>query len=336
LDKFEIYKIGYFFMKKIKINFVDFWPDFNKTNNYFYNLLIQKYELSIDENPDLLFYSCYGKEYLKYNCIRIFYTAENIRADFTACDFAFSFDYNKRKNHFRLPLYSMYVDLLNMLNKLQTIPSKEEAVKIWKNKSKFCCMVVSNPNSKERMTFFKNISKVIHVDSGGSVLNNVGGKVQDKFEFIKDYKFVISFENSAHNGYTTEKILEPIYKDCIPIYWGNKLVDKDFNPKRFINYKDFKSEKELIDKLLEINENEALAIDMLMQPTFSNYKLAHEKERLKVFQIISNLIENPKKPIARQLWRHIHAYKLFYKKIKKLLVVKIQKIFIKSNKKDIE
>lgn len=323
-------------MKEIKINFVDFWPGFDKTNNYFYNLLIEKYKVIIDENPDFLFYSCYDNNYLKYNCTRIFYTAENLRPDFTACDFAFSFDYNDRKNHFRLPLYSMYVDLKNMLDKLQTIPSRAEAKEIWSAKSKFCCMVVSNAKSKERLRFFKNISTIKQVDSGGSVYNNIGGRVADKLEFIKDYKFVISFENSMFDGYTTEKILEPIFKDCIPIYWGNKLVGKDFNSKRFIDYSDFKSEEELITKLLEIDQNDDLAIDMLIQPVFSKNKLSHEEERIQVLQILSGIIENPTTPIATQLWCYLHRVKRFYEKYKKRIKAKFQLIFTKTNENDLE
>jgi len=311
-------------MKEIKINFVDFWPGFDKTNNYFYNLLVQKYKVSIDENPDLLFYSCYNYDYLNYSCLRIFYTPENTRPDFSACDFAFSFDYNNRKTHFRLPLYSMYVELLGLLDKLETQKNREEAANIWKAKTKFCCMVVSNPNSPKRLEFFKSLSKVKQVDSGGSVLNNVGGRVADKAEFIKDYKFVISFENSTYDGYTTEKILEPIFKDCIPIYWGNKLVDKDFNAGRFIDYHKFESEKELIDKLLELDQNEELAIDMLMQPSFSPDKMGHEEERQQVLDILSTIIENPKKPIAITWWRHFHKCKLVYKKNKKRIVTKFK------------
>lgn len=304
-------------MKEIKVNFVDFWTNFDKTNNYFYNLLIQKYKIIIDENPELLFYSCFGEEYLKYKCKKIFYTGENIRPDFLACDFAFSFDYNKRKKHFRLPLYSLYIDHHNMLDRLQTIGTREEAKKIWNAKSKFCCMVVSNPNCAERLDFFKNLSKVKQVDSGGSVLNNVGGRVSNKSEFIKEYKFVISFENKEHKGYTTEKILEPIFDDCIPIYWGDKLVDKDFNSKRFIDYNKFKSEKELINRLLEIDQNDEIAIDMLMEPTFSSKKLSHEEEHEEVLNILCNIIENDKKPIARQLWSYVHMFKLRFRKLKK-------------------
>lgn len=306
-------------MKEIKVYFVDFWSDFDKTNNYFYNLLIQKYKVKIDKNPDLLFYSCFGEEYLTYNCTRIFYTGENIRPDFSACDFAFSFDYSKRKNHFRLPLYSLYIDHHNMMNHLQTIETRDEARKIWSSKSKFCCMVVSNPNCMERIVFFKNLSEARQVDSGGGVLNNVGGRVANKFEFIKDYKFVISFENERWDGYTTEKIMEPIFKDCIPIYWGNKLIGKDFNVERFIDYSKYKSEKELIDKLLEIDQNDELAIDILLQPTFSKHKLTHEEEHVEVLQIISNIIDFPKKPIARQLWKYMHKFKIiFNKNVKRL------------------
>lgn len=304
-------------MKEIKINFVDFWSGFDTTNNYFYNLLIQKYKVIIDKNPDLLFYSCFGEEYLKYNCTRIFYTGENIRADFLACDFAFTFDYSRRKNHFRLPLYSLYIDHHNMLGELQTITTREEAYSIWRAKTKFCCMVVSNPNCSERITFFQNLSKVRHIDSGGAVLNNIGGRVEDKAEFIKDYKFVISFENYAQDGYTTEKIMEPIFKDCIPIYWGNKLVDKDFNSKRFIDYSKFETEKELIDKLLEIDQNEELAVDMLMQPTFNINKVSHEEEHHQVLAILIGIIENTKKPIARQFCARIHRFKLKIKKLKR-------------------
>lgn len=311
-------------MKEIKINFVDFWPGFDKTNNYFYNLLVQKFKVSIDENPDLLFYSCYNRNYLKYKCKRVFYTAENIRPDFTACDYAFSFDYTSKKKHFRLPLYSMYVELLGWLDQLETVPTRAEALSIWRAKTKFCCMVVSNPKSPKRLEFFETLSQVKPVDSGGSVLNNVGGKVANKADFIKDYKFVISFENSAYNGYTTEKILEPIQAGCIPIYWGNPSVNLDFNAGRFIDYNSFGSEKELIDTLLKIDQDEELAIAMLMQPTFSPNRLAHETEKQQVLQILGTIIENPKKPIAQQWWHYVHTLRLFYQRNKKRVATKFK------------
>lgn len=59
-------------MKVIRINFSGFWPGFDKYNNFFTSILKRKFEVEISENPDYLFYSVFSKEYLKYNCIRIF------------------------------------------------------------------------------------------------------------------------------------------------------------------------------------------------------------------------------------------------------------------------
>lgn len=116
------------------------------------------------------------------------------------------------------------------------------------------------------------------VDSGEKVLNNIGGPVPDKLAFIQDYKFVLAFENEMQDGYTTEKILEPAFKDCIPIYWGNKSIHLDFNPKRFINYHDFSSEEALINKIIEIDENPELAVEMLMNPILNHNRIASDLE----------------------------------------------------------
>jgi alpha(1,3/1,4) fucosyltransferase len=304
-------------MKILKINFTDFWPNYDKKDNYFYNLLSSNYDLVIDENPDMLFYSSFGYEYLKYKCTRVFYTGENIRPDFTACDFAFTFDFITNKKHFRLPLYSIYIDHHNMLSELERNKTRKEATKSWNEKTKFCCMVVSNPNCAKRIEFFKYLSTYKQVDSGGKVLNNVGGRVANKVEFIKDYKFVISFENSDQDGYTTEKIMEPILQDCIPIYWGNKLVDRDFNSKRFIDYNQFKSEGDLIKRILEIDKNDELAIDMIIQPTFSTTKITHKEEQQQVLTILDTIIKKNKKPIAVQWFRYLHCFNLFILKLKK-------------------
>ena len=76
-------------MEKIKINFVDFWDNLDKTDNYFYHLLSMKYKVVIDEDdPDLLFFSVdYAKRkerdrYINHRCRKIFYTGENVSPNF--------------------------------------------------------------------------------------------------------------------------------------------------------------------------------------------------------------------------------------------------------------
>lgn len=59
-------------MKKIKINFVDFWESFNPESNMFMGLLRQRYEVELSEQPDFLVYSVFGKKHLQYDCVRIF------------------------------------------------------------------------------------------------------------------------------------------------------------------------------------------------------------------------------------------------------------------------
>ena len=88
----------------------------------------------------------------------------------------------------------------------------------------------------------EKLSKYKRVDSGGRHLNNIGGPVDDKLEFQKDYKFSIAFENSAFPGYLTEKLPEAVIAQTLPIYWGDKLVHRDFNTARFLNYPDFGSD----------------------------------------------------------------------------------------------
>ena len=51
----------------IKINFVDFWKNFNPKDNYFYNFLDKHFDVELSENPDYCFFSVYGYEHLKYN-----------------------------------------------------------------------------------------------------------------------------------------------------------------------------------------------------------------------------------------------------------------------------
>src|SRR5260221_2355941 len=125
---------------EVKLNFVDFWPGFERTDNYLYNLLSKHYRLTISEEPQFLFYSCYGNEYLKYECIRVFYSAENIRPDYTGCDFSMSFDFIDNPNHFRLPLYVFYIDQRKKWGELLLRRTRDEALAAWREKKKFCCM----------------------------------------------------------------------------------------------------------------------------------------------------------------------------------------------------
>lgn len=245
--------------RTIKINFSDFWPGFNPNDNYLINVLKRHYNIELAEDPDILFFSCYGLGYLSYKCHKVQFLAENLRPDFRITDFALSFDYLDHPNHLRFPLYVMYFDQHYTVEDLVRKKSPEEIDRIIASKKKFCCFLVSNPKSHIRIDFFHRLSQYKKVDSGGRVLNNIGGTpVANKLDFVKDYKFIIAFENSSYPGYTTEKVLEPRQVNTIPIYWGNPIVEQEMNTKSFVNFHDYNSFDALLEKVIEIDQNDDL------------------------------------------------------------------------------
>lgn len=219
--------------------------------------------MDLVDDPDFLIYSCFGKAFLKYKCVRIFYTGENIRPNFNECDYAFSFDYTITEKNYRLPIYKIYIKNIDEL-KNKKINNKSIV-----NKKKFCNFLYSNETAKERIDFFYKLNQYKKIDSGGRVLNNLGYFVDNKHDFLKNYKFTIAFENSSYPGYTTEKILHPLMANSIPIYWGNPLVAKDFNPRAFVNCHEYSNFEEVIEKIIEIDTNHDLYHTYLREPVFS-------------------------------------------------------------------
>ncbi len=134
---------------------------------------------------------------------------------------------------------------------------KVDVDKVRLQKTKFCNMVVSNAKRDKKCEEFfiscQNIKKLIQEED---ILTILGGPVPDKLEFIKDYKFTMSFENSSYPGYTTEKIIETMFVMSIPVYWGNPSIAIEFNPGSFIKQHDFKNVDEAIRTIfMEIIEN---------------------------------------------------------------------------------
>jgi hypothetical protein len=257
-------------LERVKINFCDFWPGFNKHNNYFVDLLKREYCLEITTDPDFLIYSVFGNEYKKYKCTRIFYTGENVRPNFSDCDYAFTFDHIDDPRHYRLPLYAWWEDADKLIK-----PSNLDFEAILAQKTRFCNFVYGNPSALKRINFFKELSKYKQVDSGGILLNNIDQIITEKHkvEFIQNYKFTIAFENCEQKGYTTEKLVQPMLVYSLPIYWGNPLIDRDFNTRSFLSYYDFNSEDELIERLIDLDQNDDLYLQYLQEPYYKNNEI---------------------------------------------------------------
>jgi hypothetical protein len=157
---------------------------------------------------------------------------------------------------------------------------------------KFCNFIYSNGSgSAERVVFLDLLSKYKKVDSGGRVQNNIGYLVDNKLEFIRDYKFSIAFENVSSNGYTTEKIVDAKVAGTIPIYWGNKKVDAEFNPKSFINCHDYKNFEAVVDVIKYLDSNDEAYLKMANEPLFVSNEIPAALQQQSIASFLFNIIE---------------------------------------------
>ncbi len=274
-------------MRTLKIQFVDFWYGFDPNNNFITNALNRDHKIVVTDTPDYLFFSVFGYSHLKYNCVKIMFVGENIVPDFNLCDYAMGFDYlTFGDRYMRLPLF------LTCFNFKDLLQDKKWGAEKLLNR-KFCSIVVSNINLSNsiRERFFRLLSEYKQVDSGGRQWNNVGGPVQDKQEFISNYKFNIAFENSAVRGYTTEKIMDAMTANTLPIYWGNPWIGKDFNERSFINVNAFSSLEEAVQRIVELDTNDEQYLNIMKEPWVEDLSIFNWENKLKVF--LTNIIEKP-------------------------------------------
>ena len=276
----------------LKVDFVSFWPNFIKNDNYFYNLLDTKYNISIDsKNPDIVFHSYdYSgkKEHAFYDnekTLKIFYSGENTSPDLNDSHYTFTYSESTGdKRNYRLPLWVLHINWFNkkyLKNRDIAYHIELNSLIINKNKKmnkKFCSFVATQPKGK-RVQFVPKLNKIEKVDCGGKLFNNINKNIKGrgdqhwKYKFLKNYRFNIAFENEIGNGYVSEKIIQPMSVNSIPIYWGSNMAKLDFNESSFIFANDFDSEEKLIEYIIELNNNQDLYYQKLNEPWFKNGKV---------------------------------------------------------------
>ena len=58
--------------------------------------------------------------------------------------------------------------------------------------------------------------------------NNIYGDFKSMAEMCENYMFTIAIENTSHDHYFSEKIVNPLLYDTIPLYWGCKKIEEYF------------------------------------------------------------------------------------------------------------
>jgi hypothetical protein len=258
---------------RVRIDFCDFYHNFRKDDNFFYNLLKERFDVELSDQPDFLIYCCYGHEHRLHSCVKIFFSGESAPPDFRECDYSIASSLLDDPRHLQ------YANYFHYGQPSEIIKQNDDHEKILAAKTKFCSFLTSSHNPRKnqnRIGFFQKLSKYKLVDSGGKLFNNIGrniaGGSRGKIEFLRPYKFNLAFENRSLAGYTTEKIFEPMIARCMPVYWGNSLITGEFNPKSFINYYDFPDDEAVIEKIIELDKDNSKYLEYMRQPYFYDDK----------------------------------------------------------------
>lgn len=293
-------------MKTIKLKYVDFWPQFNYKEDIIYQFLqtSEKYKVEIvDENPEYLVFSMFGKAHFNYDCVKIFFTGEELCPDFNICDYAIGFEYmDFSDRYFRYPLY-----LVPQYN--EDYDAMCDRPKF--AKSEFCSFVYSNDNAHEiRNTFFRKLCEYKKVNSGGRLLNNIGGPVEDKVAFERKHKFSIAFENCSHPGYTTEKLMQAFAAGTVPIYWGDPLVEYEFNKDAFINVLSFDSIEDCINYVIYLDNDDTAYQKVLCQKAIIEEDKAKKQVNGRFFTFLDSIFSQDYEKAFRRT-RICHNKKYF-------------------------
>lgn len=321
--------------KKIRIKFIGFYKEFDMESFFIYQILKKHFDVELCDDPDYVVYSCFdlleatGEEHLQYNdCVKIYYTGENLVPDFNLCDYAIGFEYMEYGDRYlRYPCgYPKDANHPGLLHHELRKPEEE-------HRPGFCSFVYSNMvTDPMREKLYQAINHYKPVDGAGKVHHTVdiphaagGSWAQERIDFEKNYKFSIACENSAHPGYTTEKILLAFSAGAIPIYWGDPLIKRVFNEKAFICVYDYDTLDDLVRRVKEIDTDPDLYREMATQPVFVP---GNEPQKMDAAaeEFLVHIFAQPKEQAYRRnrvVWgnnyvRHYQQQKMLYDQVTRL------------------
>jgi len=288
-----------------KVLFTDMWDDFNESHNMFTLALERalKGKVHVEGHskeslgssvPSLTIFGPFGEDWrsLPAEWPKAHFTGENTepiinKEASVKLNIGYKLPDMSDNSYLRMPLWMFEIDwfgadLDQIRNPLPLpIDTCTTVQPASQTRPKFCAFVVTNPRNQVRNKAFTTLNKYKTVDSAGRLYNNIGSDIFAglgggggellKHKFLKNYRFCLAYENQAAPGYTTEKILHAKAAGCIPIYWGDPKVGRDFNEKGFLNANDCKSEADLIELVDKVESDPIKMAALQAVPALSSY-----------------------------------------------------------------
>src|ERR1700730_6107534 len=198
------------------------------------------FRFEVSDTPQFVLYGPYPGTLPKGRFTKVFIGCENVWPIMGECDWAFGVMHEEQVGDRR------YMRFARWGEDSQLVQQERDWELVLRAKTRFCAFIYANP-VRYREAFCRALSRYKPVDAPGRSLNNMASidpvpGLRDwnaKIAFLRDYKFVIAFENASQPGYNTEKLTHAIEADCLPIYWGDPEIGRSFNVRRLINAHDY-------------------------------------------------------------------------------------------------
>ena len=110
-----------------------------------------------------------------------------------------------------------------------------------------------------------------------------------KLDFIRSYKFTLAIENAIWPGYLTEKIIQPKRVNSIPIYIGDPLARNVFDTAGYVDITSFRTLREMIEFVLEVDCDRKLYMDMLSAPHYRNNSVPKFVDEVRITEFFDRI-----------------------------------------------
>ena len=284
------------YKESLKVYFHVFWSGFFERTNavhvdFFKNLLEKIFEKNIilgtREDSDILFETVFEPSIVKEKSWKykfLFCGESKLLYNTDEYDTVF---YSKRneKNIINMPEFIPYIYCNYPIDWLE---SKHLMVKDENKCEMPIASIISNDSFSTRNSILSLIMSHIPVVNFGRFMNNVGGLISFKYnskEFsniLKQFHFIVAFENSIDDTYITEKIFHSLISDTVPIYFGSNNITDYINKDRIliIQKADVESVNKVINEMLYLLNNKEAYDKKIRQPIFTNEKLFRTVESI--------------------------------------------------------
>ena len=181
----------------------------------------------------------YSIEDLNNRCLEMTYRFDKYALDYV--DLSMSYDIVDHPKYLRFPYW-----ISKHISPESTEEDIEKKMDYWNSisfeKSKDVAVVTSHDIYKTRSIIANDINRFVDIVYASTWRKNTSEMYtkynNDKFAFLRQFKFYLCAENMLVDAYVTEKIFDAIHCDCIPLYagGGNYLEPEIINPKAILRW----------------------------------------------------------------------------------------------------